>query len=393
MLLIEDDKVVASIYSSKLQMEGYQIAIAADGESGVKSLEMMMPDLVVLDLGLPKMNGVEVLKIIRGNPLLNHLPVIVFTNAYLGNMVQDAWKAGATACLVKSSCTPRQLIEVLKRHLDAPAVAAPVAAPAAAVPAPVQAPVESDADAAFQAELRLSFTQSAPASINVLRSLLQAFGKGENDSERMSKLKELHQKTRSLTGNAGMAGFEIVSRMSMALEALLKELYEKPASINPSVLRTVAQTIDCIAILMEKGSALAEFPAKDVNILVVDDELLSRRAVIYALEKAQLKCVSVEDSTVAKGMLDENRFGLIILDVDMPGMDGFALCKHARTTVRNQKTPVIFVTSLSDFENRAKSALSGGNDLIAKPFLFIELAVKALGYVVKGQLEEALKSR
>ena len=120
--------------------------------------------------------------------------------------------------------------------------------------------------------------------------------------------------------------------------------------------------------------------------MVVDDEPISRRAVIYALEKAQLKCVGVEDPNVALNMLSENQFNLIFLDVDMPGMTGFELCTKLRALPAHAKTPVVFVTGLTDFESRARSTLSGGNDLIAKPFLFMELAVKALGYVLKGQL-------
>src|SRR5262249_8077038 len=122
------------------------------------------------------------------------------------------------------------------------------------------------------------------------------------------------------------------------------------------------------------------------SIMVVDDEAISRRAVIYALEKAHLKCVSVEDSRVALNMLSENPFNLIFLDVDMPGMNGFELCTRLRALPAHAKTPVVFVTGLTDFESRARSTLSGGNDLIAKPFLFMELAVKALHYILKGQM-------
>jgi PleD family two-component response regulator len=128
-----------------------------------------------------------------------------------------------------------------------------------------------------------------------------------------------------------------------------------------------------------------EFPA--VNILVVDDEAISRRAVTYALEKAKLKSVNVEDPLIAYNLLCENRFDLIFLDVDMPGMNGFELCTKLRTLPAHKKTPVVFVTSLNDFESRASSMMSGGTDFIAKPFLFIELAVKALVYVLRGRLE------
>jgi DNA-binding response OmpR family regulator len=121
----------------------------------------------------------------------------------------------------------------------------------------------------------------------------------------------------------------------------------------------------------------------------VDDEAISRRAVTYALEKAKLKTVSSEDPAAAYDLLAENRFDLIFLDVDMPAMNGFELCTKLRQLPAHKKTPVVFVTGLTDFESRTNSTMSGGNDFIAKPFLFMELAVKALVYVLRGRLPAA----
>jgi DNA-binding response OmpR family regulator len=79
----------------------------------------------------------------------------------------------------------------------------------------------------------------------------------------------------------------------------------------------------------------------------------------------------------------------VFLDVDMPGMNGFELCTKLRALPFHKKTPIVFVTSLNDFESRANSTMSGGNDFIGKPFLFIELAVKALIHVQRGRLVPA----
>jgi DNA-binding response OmpR family regulator len=85
-------------------------------------------------------------------------------------------------------------------------------------------------------------------------------------------------------------------------------------------------------------------------------------------------------------LMGGKHFDLIFLDVDMPVMNGFELCTKLRSLHLHKKTPVVFVTSLTDFESRANSTISGGNDLIAKPFVFMELAVKALVYVMRGKL-------
>src|SRR5579859_564458 len=121
-LIIEDDQIVANIYRNKFSVEGYDVEIAHDGHTGVESIRSFRPDAVILDLMLPKITGVEVMKQVRAEPDFQKLPIIVFSNTYLSNMVQEAWKAGATKCLSKASCTPKQVIDVV-RSLGSPKAA------------------------------------------------------------------------------------------------------------------------------------------------------------------------------------------------------------------------------------------------------------------------------
>jgi DNA-binding response OmpR family regulator len=395
MLIIEDDQIVGHIYLRKFQAEGFQVELVADGEEGIASTLKSRPDVVILDLMLPRINGVEVLKRLRAEPTTRELPVVVLSNAYMSSLVQDAWKAGANYCMIKANCTPRQLLDIVNKTMGVAPVAKPALEPAplatagstpAAISAPARNSTPAQDDAAFQSELRQTFLASAPADIAQMRALLQTFIKTEGDVARLPKLFSLYRKVHSLTSNSAVAAVVGVAKMSSALEALLKELYEKPKNLNASTLRTLAHTIDFLSVLLEQSGAQEPENLPPPNIMVVDDEAISRRAVIYALEKAHLKCVSVEDPTVALNMLAENQFNLIFLDVDMPGMNGFELCTKLRALPAHAKTPVVFVTGLTDFESRARSTLSGGNDLIAKPFLFMELAVKALHYILKGQL-------
>jgi len=223
-----------------------------------------------------------------------------------------------------------------------------------------------------------------------LRKLLQEFTKAPDEASRLPYLLELYRRAHSLTGSAGIAGFSSIAQMAAALEVLLKELHEKPKNINASTLRTVAHSIDFIGELFKlEGPDLSEPPP--TNILVVDDEILSRRAITYALEKANLKSSDVEDPAVALDLATEYQYDLILLDVQMPGMDGFELCTKIRAMPTNKSTPIIFVTSLTDFKSRARSSLSGGSDLIAKPFMFIELTVKALTHVLRGRFAQRAK--
>jgi PleD family two-component response regulator len=177
--------------------------------------------------------------------------------------------------------------------------------------------------------------------------------------------------------------------MAAALEALLKELYENPKSINASTLRTVAAAVDFLGFLFERGTQPEKQEMPAASILVVDDEDIACRAIVYALEKAQLQSVSVQDPNAAFELLSENNYDLVFLDVDMPGMTGYELCNKLRSLPLHKKTPVVFCTRLDDFNSRTKSTMAGGNDFIAKPFLYIELTVKALIHVLRGKLQPA----
>ena len=389
-LIIEDDAIVANVYRNKLAVEGYQTEVALDGETGLKTMRTLKPDLIVLDLMLPKMSGVDVIREIRSESEFSRLPIVVFSNTYLTNMVQQAWKAGANKCLSKASCSPREVVDVVHKTIGASGMM-PQSRPVAAgeIPKAKAADAEAVADAAFQADLRKSFVESLPATLVTLRTGLQTLIKTDDEVTRLKHIYELYRRIHALNGNAAIAGLLTIAQMSAALEALLKELYEKPKNINPSTLRTVATAVDFLGVLFEHSTQPEKQEIPPANILVVDDEAISRRAIVYALEKAQLQSVNVEDPNTAFKLLSENPFDLVFLDVDMPGMTGFELCTKLRTLPGHKKTPVVFVTVLTDFDNRTSSMMAGGNDFIAKPFLFIELTVKALIHVLRGKLQPA----
>ena len=116
-LIVEDDQIVANIYRNKFSVEGYRVEVAGDGATGMELVSSFRPDAVILDLMLPALTGVEFVKRIRANPETRNLPIIVFSNTYLTNMVQEAWKAGATKCLSKANCTPKQVIAIVRSAL------------------------------------------------------------------------------------------------------------------------------------------------------------------------------------------------------------------------------------------------------------------------------------
>jgi CheY-like chemotaxis protein len=113
-VIVEDHPVLVSIYRNKFISEGFDVEIASDGESGLELINRIRPNLVILDLAMPKINGIQVLKLLRANPLFKALPVVVFSDSA---WQQQAWREGATVVLSKSTNSPRQVLEAVRAGL------------------------------------------------------------------------------------------------------------------------------------------------------------------------------------------------------------------------------------------------------------------------------------
>lgn len=571
-LIIDDDPLVASLYRGKLEKEGYVVDVATDGQQGFYRIHEFKPDAILLDLMLPQINGVDIIRKLRAQKAFQGLPVVVFSNVYVTTVVNDAIQAGATKVFNKAEASPLQVVNSVRELLfpamaasqaaaaaggvvvsgavggttmmtrtaqpaqqpsagnpgmpTAPGTVAPAsptpgpsavsasgapqvaipnssntisfrnplvragshpggssslpkpaglpgspstvpkppanAAPPSHPPAPIPfsserpgfapppqpstalpgpggisgrglphlaaptgqsgsapgpgasaglrpspgsnsrpvpsshapppavpvTPTVDDSDE-FRASLRQAFFDEAPGTIALLRKVALQISKADTDATKIEALQAMYRKVQGSTGNASLAGLVVTSQFCAVLEAFLRELEQKPKNLNASTLRTIAQAVDFLGILLERRDLDQSKELEQPCALVVDDEAISRRAVVFALNKAKVTPVDMEDPTAALAKASASKFDLIYLDVDMPGMNGFELCTKIRASGMNKATPVVFVTSLSDFESKAKSTLSGGSDLIAKPFMFNELALKTLTYIMKSRLAAA----
>jgi CheY-like chemotaxis protein len=199
-------------------------------------------------------------------------------------------------------------------------------------------------------------------------------------------LDAFYRKVHFVTAIAGLACLQDLALLSGVFEVLLFELQRTPGLINPSSLRTIALTLDFLGVLLARaGEASTESPPA-ARVMVVDDDAVTNRSAVLALRRAHLDADAVEDPLLALERLREARYDLVLVDIEMPGMNGFELCRKLRALPNYERTPVIYVTVHTDFESRAQGVLSGGSDLIPKPFLPIELAVKAVMHLTKSRL-------
>jgi CheY-like chemotaxis protein len=106
LLLVDDDAVVMRTYRDRLSAHGFQVNTAASGTAAIAFLRAAKPDVVVLDLMMPDLSGVDVLKFIRSQPRLATTPVVVLTNAYLNDLGRQAATIGIEKAFLKADCSP-----------------------------------------------------------------------------------------------------------------------------------------------------------------------------------------------------------------------------------------------------------------------------------------------
>ena len=116
-LLVEDEEIMIDILQRKLTQEGYKVSVARDGEEGLKMMKEVKPDLILLDIIMPKMGGFEVMEQMAKEPELRDIPVIVISNSGQPVELDKAQKLGAKDWLIKTEFDPQEVIEKVKKQL------------------------------------------------------------------------------------------------------------------------------------------------------------------------------------------------------------------------------------------------------------------------------------
>jgi DNA-binding response OmpR family regulator len=116
-LIVEDDRFLRELIARKLKNEGYEVLEAVDGEEGLKKIKEEKPDLILLDLILPGIDGFEVLAKTKEDPNVAQIPVIILSNLGQREEIERGLKLGAIDYLIKAHFTPGEIIEKIKNIL------------------------------------------------------------------------------------------------------------------------------------------------------------------------------------------------------------------------------------------------------------------------------------
>ncbi|MFH0857731.1 MAG: response regulator [Candidatus Magasanikbacteria bacterium] len=117
-LIIEDDNFLANIYKTKFEMEGFKVSVADNGETGLADISKKNPDIVLLDILLPKMDGFTVLEHAKADKATKNIPIVLLTNLGQKDDVDKGLQLGAVDYLIKAHFKPSETVDKVRKILD-----------------------------------------------------------------------------------------------------------------------------------------------------------------------------------------------------------------------------------------------------------------------------------
>jgi len=118
-LIIEDDASIAKLYQIELSAKGFEVEVASDGETALAKIKDWKPNLALIDIMIPKINGLDVLKTIKANPAFSTIKTVMLTNFGQENIVKEAFNSGADDYLLKYQTTPSEVADKIGKMLSA----------------------------------------------------------------------------------------------------------------------------------------------------------------------------------------------------------------------------------------------------------------------------------
>jgi len=365
-LIVHDDRLLSNLYREKLEGSGFAVDAVRALDEVPKILEARRPDLVLLDLVLREGGAVQFIRAWRQDSMTAEIPILVLpTN--LGSLVNAAMQAGVSKVIASGTHPLGSILDTVKVTLGMPGLGG-------ALDAPLFQPDESWLNMVLA---------SAPEALNLMRHCLPGLISVPPD---LSALRALWTLVHNFADRAALLHSKVLSRIASSLDVLMCDLNDTPEQLTAPTLRTIGHAIDFMGVLSDSANLSRTEEPANARVLVVDDEESSTQFVTSAMQLAGVRSEAATNATKALEMLDGKECDLIFLDIGLPGMNGFELCARVRALEAHKRTPIIFITGMPTLQHKAQASLSGGNDFVSKPSNPAELAVKALTWIVKHQL-------
>jgi DNA-binding response OmpR family regulator len=359
-LVVDDSSVNLKITAALIRRAGFLTGLAETAEDALKQIAVELPDLIVTDLRLPGMDGLDLTRAVKKNPAWKHIPVILLTGDHSKEQDIAAREAGCE-CSLGKPVDAEEFPETIRAFLGA-------SAPAAGGAFLESLPIE---------ELRKEFLSTGAAECREILSQFGATRAFAPELDFVSIRNSLHR----WAGAGGTLGFPQITRLARELETLLAtfhpnqrdELRQKLAELLDQFRHAVPVSQPIAAPRKENKenevTGIVEGPTSVKPVVLVGDDDAALRAVIrLALERAGFECRLAADGLQTYTMALDNPPDVIILDLHMPRLNGFQVLRRLRREWSTYKIPVIFLTASREESDIIGGAELGADGYMIKPF-------------------------
>lgn len=371
-LLLVNDSMLHLNLSSRLRLAGFEVAVTSSGELAKQKLHSFNPHAVVLDLMVDDDTGDAVIKELRRDPGAARLPILAFASAPNSRAAKKAMKAGATRLFIETATPLDDLVTELglefagRRGEDDTAWIRATDQ--------TRAPQTTENRAALRDAVRR------------LSAHLEMLRQAKGNSGRAAVFGELRGKVQPVMSLARDSAQPGLHRLISALYSLLKVLSEMPECATESTQRTVCAAVEVLERLSACGPADSAEGPLELTAAVADNDMVSRSVVCSALRSVGFKFECFAHASVVLRYFDDNRADLVIVHLAPDASTDPEFSKKLRAKAEHADVPVILVSGVSDFESRAALKADDRDEVITKPFIFMELSVKALSLALKRRL-------
>ena len=377
-LVVEDDAVNRDVASMMLHHFGCTVTAVDSGPAALQAVRDGSHDIVVMDCRMLDMDGLETTRRLRGGeagPKGIEIPIIALTAQAFVTDREACLGAGMNDFLTKPVDASR-LMSALQRWL-APQVASALKQPLQD-PAPplfrdteepavfdpnvlADLPMVADGSQPRYGEVVLGmYFRSAPTLLAMVRQAAM-----EGDVQ-----KALHA-AHTLKSSSAAVGALALSACAASAEAALRagqgDLSGMPQRLEKELERLCAALGRPCEALPALGGALGKAGQQASRVLIIDDDPLVREMAAHTLRHAGFDVEEAEEGGQGLALIENAAFDLLLLDVMMPGLDGYEVCRRVRLSRHGRRMPILMLTGLNDSESIELAYEAGATDFIGKP--------------------------
>lgn len=399
-LVVEDNKMNMKLIRQLLKIRNYKHLEAVNGEEGLKIAKKHKPDLIFMDIQLPGMDGLTATRELKSDPEMAHIPVVALTAHAMQGDRQKCIEAGCCGYITKPIDTRsfhsqvNDILSNLTPNTDA-SHAAPLS------PAPRVLIVDDDHK---NVKLLAGFLHNEPYVLLRAYNGDEAIDIAKREQPDLILLdvmmpgKDGFTVTRELKDDQGTAAIPIimVTALSstkdkvMGLEAGAEEFLSKP--VNREEIRTRVASVLKLGqyrsqltirkqteISLQSEKIQAQYRSRRTGlprVLIVDDDVNERKLLLNYLRNENYDILMANDGKEALKIALHEEVDLIILDILLPKLDGFMVCRRIKQSQETKDIQVVLITCLDDMESRIKGVELGADDFLVKPLESRELVAR-----------------